>query len=288
MALKVGIQLYSVRNHMQENPYGTLRKVAELGYDYVEGANHNASVDDGFGFNAPAKQMKEVLDQNNLTLVGCHINPLDLNRLPRVLEYHQKVGNMQIGCDTEFFPLDDMDYLKRRCEEFNKIGELCRQFGMRYYYHNHYMEFQHFGDKTVFELIMENTDPNLVFIELDTYWCARGGQNPIDIINKYKDRLILLHQKDFPAISPQPLSMFDGPVNSKENITMQVFRDTKDPLCFVEIGQGILPIQDYIDAALDAPHLEYILLEQDFTKLNEMDSIKTSMSNFKKFVGIEF
>jgi len=126
----------------------------------------------------------------------------------------------------------------------------------------------------------------LVFIELDTYWAARGGQNPVDLIKKYRDRLILLHQKDFPRNAPQPLVMYDGVINRDVEINMEVFIATKNPLCFTEIGTGILPIQDIIDAALSAPNLEYIILEQDSTQLDEIESIKISMRAFRKFSSI--
>ena len=213
MGLKVGIQLYSVRNALSADPYGTLAKVAEAGFKYVEAANHNANEDDGVGFGVPAKAMKESLDRLGMKIVGCHINPLNPDRLPAVLDYHAELGNRQIGCDIEFFPYGDIDFVKRRCELFNRVGELCRERGMRYYYHNHFQEFQRFGDKTVYEIIMENTDPELVFAEMDTFWITRGGADPVELIERYRDRLLLLHQKDFPADAPQPICMFDAGVD---------------------------------------------------------------------------
>ena len=76
MAVKVGIQLYSVKNALQERPYETLRQVAEAGYRYVEAANHDAENDPGVGFGMPAHQLKEILDELGLQMVGCHVNPL--------------------------------------------------------------------------------------------------------------------------------------------------------------------------------------------------------------------
>ncbi|MBC8531653.1 sugar phosphate isomerase/epimerase [Christensenellaceae bacterium NSJ-53] len=290
MAMKVGIQLYSVRNALAEDPYGTLAKVADIGFKYLEAANHDADNDDGVGFGVPADKLRKSLADLGMSIVGSHINPLKLERLPAVLDYHQELGNKQIGCDTEFYPYKDMDYLKRRCDLFNKVGEMCKERGMRYYYHNHYMECQRFeeGGPTIYEMVMENTDPSLVFCELDTYWFFRGGVNPIDYIKKYKDRLVLIHQKDFPENAPQPINMYDGIVDHGKEVTREIFRDTKDPLCFTEIGTGILPIQDIINAASDAPHQEYIVLEQDFTQLPELESIKRSMDAFHKFNGIEW
>lgn len=288
MALKVGIQLYSVRNSFQENNFATLAKLSETGYKYVEAANHHADTDDGVGFGFPAKELRENLANLGLKIVGSHINPLRLDRLPAILDYHQELGNKQIGCDTEFFPYNDMDYIYRRCEFFNEIGRMCKERGMRYYYHNHYMEFQRFNGKSIYDIIMENTDPNLVFIEMDTYWVTRGGFDPVTLIQKYKDRLVLLHQKDFPKNAPQAINMYDGIVDEDKEVTREIFHDTKDPRCFTEIGTGVLPIQAIIDAASDAPHLEYIVLEQDFTQLPELESIEVSMDAFRKFNGIQF
>jgi len=287
VSLKVGIQLYSVKNAIAQRPFEVLHQIAETGYRYIEAANHNATNDPGVGFGVPARELKETLDGLGLQIVGCHVNPLREELLPEVLDYHAELGSTQIGCDIEFFPYEDMDYLKRRCEMFNRIGELCRERGMRYYYHNHYQEFQCFHGKMVYDIIMENTDPGLVYAEMDTYWIARGGQDPVSFMRKYNDRLILLHQKDFPKNATEPLCMYDGLVDRNRDIDTQVFSDTKNPLSFTEIGTGLLPIQDYIRAARSCPNLDYIILEQDATQLDELESIAVSMKAFQKFKGVE-
>lgn len=286
MALKIGIQLYSVRNSFQKDNLATLSKLSEIGYRYVEAANHNAAIDDGVGFKLPARELRENLSNLGLEIVGCHINPLDLERLPAILDYHQQLGNKQIGCDIEFFPYNDLDYILRRCEFFNEVGKMCKERGMRFYYHNHYMELQRIKGRSIYDIIIENTDPELVFLEMDTYWVIRGGDNPVELIKKYKDRIVLIHQKDFPKDAPQPMNMYDI-LGENSEITEDIFVDTVNPLCFTEIGTGILPIQDIIDAAQDAPNLEYIVLEQDHTQLPELESIRVSMNAFKKFSGIQ-
>ncbi|MCM3115374.1 sugar phosphate isomerase/epimerase [Neobacillus sp. MER 74] len=287
MGLKVGIQLFSVRRSLKKEPFQTLEKIAKAGYKYIEAANHDALDDDGVGFGVSSREMRKALNDFGLSIVGCHVNPLTIERLPAILDYHQEIGNKQIGCDIEFYPYRDMDYLLRRCEFFNQVGELCKERGMRYYYHNHYQEFQKFDDKSVYEIIMENTDPNLVFIEMDTYWIMRGGEDPIKLMEKYKDRLVLLHQKDFPKESPQPIVMYNGIIDANREITYPLFEETKNPLCFIEVGTGIMPIQEIINTAAKAPNLEYILLEQDHTQLNEIESIQQSMKGFQKYTGVE-
>ncbi len=288
MALKVGIQLYSVRNALKSDPYGTLAKVAEAGYKYIEAANHDALSDPGVGFGVSASKMRATLERLGMSIIGCQVYPLEPERLSAILDYHGEVGNKHIGYDLGFYPYNDLDHILRQCELFNSLGEMCKERGIRFHYHNHYQEFQRFGDKTVYELIMENTDPSSVFIELDTYWAYRGGQDPIDLIRKYKDRIVLLHQKDFPKDAPQSLVMSDGVVDFGKDITLEEFSSTKDPLCFTEIGTGILPIQDIIDAAQTVPNLEFIVLEQDHTQLDEIESIKVSMQAFRKFSGVEW
>ena len=126
MALKVGLQLYSVRQSLQVDPYGTLAEVADAGYKYIEAANHNAADDPGIGFGVPASKMKDTLERLGMSIVGCHINPLKPELLGQILDYHQVVGNPQIGTDIEFFPHGDIDFVLRRCELFNKIGEMCQ------------------------------------------------------------------------------------------------------------------------------------------------------------------
>lgn len=288
MSVKVGLQLYSVRKTLAKAPWETLAGIAKIGFKYLEAANHHADIDPGVGFGVGAKDLRKRLDDLGLTIQGCHLNPLRLDTLPRALDYQTELGNSQFGCDIEFFPQGDFDFVRRRCEMLNKVGELAKQRGMRFYYHNHFQEFQRIGDRYVYELILENTDPTLVFLELDTYWMYRGGQDPIAWMKRFADRIILLHQKDFPANASQPLNLFDGIISPDENIDMSVFLDRKDPLCFTEIGTGVLPIQEIINAAATLPNLTHIILEQDHTVLEEMDSIERSRAAFySKFTGVE-
>jgi sugar phosphate isomerase/epimerase len=288
VSVRVGIQLYSVRTSMSRDPHRTLERLAALGFTHLEGANHHAETDDGIGFGVPAGDLRATLDRHGMDIVGCHINPLNPGRLPEILDYHEELGNTQVGCDIEFYPYADMDYILRRAEFFNEIGELCRARGMRFYYHNHYQEFQVVEDRTVYDLIMEHTDPGLVFLEMDTYWMARGGQDPVTLMKRYADRLILLHQKDFPRDAPQPLVMFEGIVDRNAPITMETFLATKDPRCFTEIGTGIMAIQEIIDTALDCPNFDYLLLEQDHSQLDELASVERSRTAFDRYTGISW
>ena len=289
MTVHVGLQLYSVRHALARDPWGTLARLAEAGFSHLEAANHHARNDPGVGFGVAAPELRAQLADLGLSIIGCHINPLDLDILPRALDYQAELGNTQFGCDIEFFPYGDRDYVLRRAEVFNTVGELGRERGMRFYYHNHFQEFQRFGDDYVYDLILDNTDPELVKLEMDTYWMYRGGQDPIAWMQKCADRVILLHQKDFPADAPQPLNLYDGVVSPIENIDMTVFEERKDERCFTEIGTGVLPIQSILDTAGELPAIDYLILEQDHTALDEIESVRTSRHAFaSNFTGISW
>ena len=115
MALKVGIQLYSVRQSLKADPYGTLARVAEAGYKYIEAANHEALSDPGVGFGVPASKMRAILERLGMSIIGCQIYPLEPERLGEILDYHQAVGNSHIGYDMGFYPYNDIDFILRQC-----------------------------------------------------------------------------------------------------------------------------------------------------------------------------
>ncbi|SDS02286.1 sugar phosphate isomerase/epimerase family protein [Microlunatus soli] len=280
MAVDIGIQLFSVRNSLGADPTGTLTALMDLGFTRIEGANHQAATDDGIGFGIHADFLTELINERGASVIGCHINPLDLDRLPRVLDFHQQIGNPRIGCDIEFYPYGDVDYVKRRAETFNRIGRLCAERGMEFYYHNHFQEFQRFGDQQVYRLLLEHTDPELVKFELDTFWAYRGGADPLEWLAEFADRYILIHQKDFPADATQPLNLYDGVVDPDAPITMELFEKVALPETFTEVGTGVLPIQDIINAVDKLPNFRFVLLEQDHSTRGELASVKISRDAF--------
>jgi sugar phosphate isomerase/epimerase len=286
MTLKVGLQLFSVRNALAKDPWGTLESVARAGFTFLEAANHNAAEDPGVGFGVDAGPLRRTLDDLGLAVVGCHVNPLRLDILPRALDYQAELGNNQVGCDIEFYPAGDHDYVLRRADTFNQVGALAKERGMRFYYHNHFQEFQRIDGRPVYEILLENTDPDLVDLQIDVYWMYRGGQDAVEWMKRCADRVILLHQKDFPKDASQPLNLYEGVVDPSADIDLDLFLDRVDPACFTEVGTGTLPIKDILDTAATLPRLEYVFLEQDHTTLDEIDSIRTSREAFSRLADV--
>ena len=96
MALKVGIQLYSVRELMKQDPIKTIYQVADAGYKYLEAANHNALEDQGIGCGVSAEELKKVLDDAGAQVVSAHIYPFNMENYKKVIEYNQKIGNTTV------------------------------------------------------------------------------------------------------------------------------------------------------------------------------------------------
>jgi sugar phosphate isomerase/epimerase len=286
MAMKVGIQLYSVRNHMAQDPIDTIRKVAEAGYRYIEVANHNADTDAGVGFGVSAKEVNELLKETGAKIFSAHIFPMDPAKMTPILEFHQAIGTKYFVQPMDFFK--DRDETLRKAEELNSVGARCREYGMQLLYHNHFHEFQHFGDKTIYELLMENTDPELVKIELDTYWTTRGEQDPIALLKKYGKRVRLVHQKDYTKGYEAERDLIASVEATNDYVDLDRFNRDVRPETFTEIGTGVMDIQSIIDTAIEYCDSEYIVLEQDHSQYDEMKSIAISMDSFRKFKGVEW
>ncbi len=307
MALKVGLILYSVRNEMDKDPIGTVEKVGKLGYKYVETCNHNAIKDPGCGFGIPAEQLKETFDRFGSRVISTHIFPLDKADMNKVVEYNRTVGNTNIVNPMgQFSTYDD---LMQQCEEFNRIGKILHEEGMTYLYHNHQFEFRTIRGKTIMDYLLENTDPDYLSFELDTFWTMRAALCPMEMIKHFGKRIKLVHQKDFAWDSLQAINLIGLTPEERElqpgeivgmgsnstyaqkggkNVSEEEFGKIRTT-AFTEIGSGIMPIQKIIDAANEYTDAQYIILEQDFTRMpTQIDSIVKSMEGFKKFTGISW
>ena len=129
--------------------------------------------------------------------------------------------------------------------------------------------------------------PENLGFEVDTFWVMRGGVDPVDMIKRLGTRVKLIHQKDFSKDSSSPKNLFTvvdpNGVLGRDNTFCHNTADA-----FTEIGTGTMDIQSILDCANELGSVEYVVLEQDQTKLDQMESIKVSMESFKKYNGIDF
>ena len=138
----------------------------------------------------------------------------------------------------------------------------------------------------VWDLIAENTDPDYVSLELDTYWLVRALMDPAKVIRKYGKRLALLHVKDFPLEQADHLNAWSVVERHAAIPDINGFMPAQNPDYFSELGEGIVKVQDAIDAGNEFG-IPYVFVEQDYSKLPELESIQVSLSNLKKMRDIE-
>jgi sugar phosphate isomerase/epimerase len=191
---KVGVQLYTVRDDMQRDFEGTIARVAKIGYREVEFAGL---------FDHSPKDVKAMLDRNGLTAPSSHIPYKALGAdWPKTLEGAQVLGQKYIVC-----PMIDEDVRnapdgwKRAAEAFNRAGEASQKAGIQFAYHNHNFEFVPTpGGKLAYDVLLDETDPKLVQMELDLCWISVAGQDPVKYFHRYPGRFPLVHVKDVKEI----------------------------------------------------------------------------------------
>ena len=120
MALKVGIQLYSVRDEMKKDPINAIRQVAEIGYKNLEFASSNADTDPGVGFGVSVEDMQKLLKETGANLISGHIRPINEETIDPMIAYHTQVGTKYLGQSADFYT--GYDQLMERCEYYNWAG----------------------------------------------------------------------------------------------------------------------------------------------------------------------
>ena len=199
----VGLQLYSVRDDMEKDVKGTVAKVGEMGYKFVEAAGFS----DGKFYGMDPVEFKELCESNGLQFLGSHSGqdlPDDANWDKTMawwdmcIDAHAAAGVkwiVQPWMSKEGY--ESLEGLKKYIEYFNAVGEKCNAKGIRFGYHNHSKEFTtKFEDKPIYDWMLELTDPEKVMFELDLYWIVQGGKDPVKYFYKYPGRFMLWHIKD--------------------------------------------------------------------------------------------
>ena len=189
---RVGLQLYTLRNELSQDFEGTLAKVAELGYKEMEFAGY---------YNRSAREIKQVLDTNGMVSPAAHIQLAAVRAdLQREIDFAAEVGQQYIV--VPILPNNErsLDDYKRCAETLNNAGEACRAAGLKIGYHNHSFEFERTGSQVHYDVLLNETDPDLVDFELDLYWIANAEVDALGYFNKYPGRFSMLHVKDMDTL----------------------------------------------------------------------------------------
>jgi len=202
-----GLQLYSLRDQLAKDVPGTLAEVHAWGVKYVETAGT-------YGL-APA-QFRALLDGHELEAVSGHFGFEDWSKDPEaVLSQAKALGLRYAGC--AWIPHSgkfNEETCRHTIEAFNRFGEAAAKQGMHFFYHTHGYEFEPFGDSTLFDLLVRETNPKYVSFQMDIFWVAHPGQDPVKWLEKYPDRWKLMHLKDMRKGTPTGLLTGSSPVTN--------------------------------------------------------------------------
>lgn len=241
----IGLQLYSVKEQIEQDLRGTLQQLADIGYKEVESYPGQK----GHYFGMEAKEFSSMLQDMGMTLVSSHFGSgtpggqaaswrqaTMLHGFEELASKAAEAGQSYLTCSSLNEQLRKTpEDLKRTADLFNRTGEICRNAGLQFAYHNHAFEFEKVGDVVVYDYLLENTDADLVKYEMDMFWLVAGGHDPIVYFNKYPNRFPLGHVKDM----------------SKEDRTKNA-----------DVGAGSIDYTTILNAAQDAG-MEHFFVEQE-------------------------
>lgn len=279
--LPIGLQLYTVGKEMDEDPIGTLKRVAAIGYKEVELSPLGKT---------PPKELRKALDDLGLKNPSGHYMLPDLmSQLQEKIDLAKQFGQehmvvtvpwiadpSRIKADPKGNPMAfflaliqslTLDDWKWNAEQFNKIGEQVKKAGLHLGYHNHNFGFRSYGGTTGYDEFIRLTNPELVKLELDCGWMTVAGRDPVAYLKKYPDRYRLLHIKDFrKGFMPTAKLMDHGP---------------GAPVA-TELGRGAIDYRP-IFAAVKPGNIRAYYVEQEppFAEMPALEAIKVDYEYLK-------
>jgi len=252
----IGVQLYTVRGVLPQKPAETLNAIRALGYQEIEATWAD------YGKIRPMVQaagLKEVSIHIDNTLMGKGADEMN-----RVVD-QAKAWGFQYAV-YPYVPVPERggaDVMKTFADKLNRFGEKCHAAGLQFAYHNHAFESAKAGDQTLFQILIDSTEKNLVGFELDCFWLSVSGNDPAEFIKKLSGRVPLLHCKDK---APGTANRFD------EGVPRTAFK---------EVGNGTLDWPGILRAA-SAAGVQHYFVEQDQTPGDPLESLRQSYNFLSK------
>lgn len=252
---RIGLQLYSLREAMGQNPAATLKLVAEMGYKELETASYN----EGKLYGYAPEEFRKIVEDLGMSVSSAHLGKSYTPETEaEVMAWWDEALDTQAAAGCRYavqpsMPLgDSLDHIKMYCEYYNKVGEMAKKRGLKFGFHNHDGEFKERDGKVILDYLIENTSKDLVLFELDVYWAAKGGVNPADYINKYAGRFPVLHIKDESIIGDS------GELDFESIFKAAYAQGMKD--YYVEVERYTLPPENCVQKSYD------FLYNADFVK----------------------
>ena len=256
----IGIQLYTIRDNMAQDVVGTLKRVADIGYQYLELAGYS----DGKFYGYKPAEFKKIVSDLGMEIISSHtgveVKGVDTSNVDIMAEAHADLGVKY--CVQPWLVEErrvSADSYRAFVNELNLIGEVMKRYGIRFAYHNHDFEFFEVDGLTPFtDIFMPESDPELLTFELDNYWVTRAGFDPVEVMKAFPGRFELWHIKDM--------------------------EDSEDQF-FAPVGEGVIDYQRIFNVK-ETAGMKYFFVEQDRTRDgNAMQAIETSFNNLKNLLA---
>ncbi len=254
---EIGLQLYSLRDDIDKDVPGVIKKVGEMGYTFVETAGYG----DGKIYGMDPAEFTNLCNENGLKVLSAHTG----QSLPDSANWESCMAWWDVCIDAHVAAgvkyivqpwMDQYGYgsltdLKKYCDYFNAVGEKCAAKGIKFGYHNHDKEFEEAGGTIRYDYMLQNTDPAKVFFQLDLYWIMKGGKSAVDYFKKYPGRFLLWHVKDETELGQSGLMDFktifeNAEVAGLEYIVVEVERYNFTPLESVKKSYDFLKAAEYV------------------------------------------
>ena len=264
---EIAIQLYSVRTLIgsfgknQQDYKPVLKALADMGYTAVEAASYK----DGLLYGQTPEQFRRDVEATGMKVLSTHCTlnlsdkQLATGDFTEALKWWDECIAAHKAAGVEYIVVPSMrrietlDGLATYCRYFNEIGARCKAAGIKFGYHNHSREFEKIEDRVMLDYMLENTDPDKVFFQMDVYWTVMGKASPVDYFNKYPGRFRLLHIKDRREVGQSGMVGYDAIFRNAEtagveNIIVEMEGSSYDDV--------VRSVRECIDYLLAAPFVE--------------------------------
>ncbi|WP_419214214.1 sugar phosphate isomerase/epimerase family protein [Maribacter sp. X9] len=202
-----GVQLYSFRDGMLKNPKKTLEEIANIGFKEIESAGSTK----GYYYGLTPSEMEKTCTDLGMKLTSGHVR-LDTD-FEQTMEAAVASGQNYVICSSMPSNGQNVDNYKKVADKFNKAGEACKKLGLKFGYHNHEYEFESDNGQVLYDVLMDNTQSDLVHMELDLGWVVVAGKDPLAYFQKYPGRFPLWHLKDMDMKKKESTEFGKGGLN---------------------------------------------------------------------------
>ncbi|MGQ9620164.1 MAG: sugar phosphate isomerase/epimerase family protein [Bacteroidales bacterium] len=258
----VGLQLYTIRDEIFKDVPGSLKKVSDMGYKYVELAGY----ENGKFYGYEPEEFRKLVEDMEMEILSSHTQVeaqgITLENATKMAEDHAKLG-VKYCIQPWIVPeaRTTIASYQKMAADWNQVGKIMKEHGILFGYHNHNFEFAEVEGKIpYFDVMLAELDREYVTLEIDVFWVTKAGHNPVDIINKYPGRFELFHLKD----------MFTE---------QEPFFTTEGVDDFAPVGEGLIDFKAIL-AAKETAGMKYMIVEQDSTKDGDCyGAIQKSITN---------